>query len=276
MQSEKWAEQVAHRLKNPGFDLAFVEHKGVIYFAHYPEGGVAPSSALVKLLQGIFDRFIDHSFFILRNRLFTTAQLTPMCQGMLKVVAKRATSSVGPMDHRESLDFQFQEISSKEELLYPVTQINLENAGSLEEVSQWISARAPGTLGEWMSTTEGLATRVPRGEILHDYDRSIAAVLIGGDGKVLSYGLNSNSKNKTLHAEVNLLQRLYKEQRKKIPPGARLFSTHKPCKMCAGMIYHWCEEPLALEVWYGVEEQGGLSRQTVLDQFSLNKPYLKS
>ena len=116
-----------------------------------------------------------------------------------------------------------------------------------------------------------MATRVPRGAVLHDHDRAIAAMLIDGNGELLSYGVNSNSRNKTLHAEVNLVQRWFRESGKKIPSGAVLYSTHKPCKMCAGMIYHWSENPRDVQVFYAVEEDGGLSRETVLDQHRLNK-----
>jgi tRNA(Arg) A34 adenosine deaminase TadA len=111
---------------------------------------------------------------------------------------------------------------------------------------------------------------VPRGDVLHDYDRDIAAILVDAEGKLLSYGVNSNSKNKTLHAEVNLIQRYFKETGRKIPLGAVLYSTHKPCKMCAGMIYHWSENPDVLQVYYNIDEQGGLSKTTILDEKELN------
>jgi tRNA(Arg) A34 adenosine deaminase TadA len=117
----------------------------------------------------------------------------------------------------------------------------------------------------------GVARGVPRGGVLHDFDRDIAALLISPVGTVLSYGINSNSKNKTLHAEVNLVQRLYREKGFKIPEGSILYSTHKPCKMCAGMIYQWSEVPGSLQVYYSVEETGLFSRHTVLDREGLNK-----
>ncbi|MNS97203.1 tRNA-specific adenosine deaminase [compost metagenome] len=118
--------------------------------------------------------------------------------------------------------------------------------------------------------TQELAAQIPRGEVLHDYDRDIAAVLLNADREVLSYGLNSNSKNKTLHAEVNLVQRYFRENHQMIPEGAILISTHKPCKMCAGIIYDSAVNPRSLKIQYGVEELGGLSRATILDQWQLN------
>lgn len=273
MLAEKRAEHIAFLLSQPEKDLAFVEHKGVIYYAHFPAKTWAPSSAVVKLLQGLFDEFVDHSFFILRQRIYTTASLTEMCRGMVKVVAKRA-SSIKPHDHAISIAEKFQEIGPQETLLASVQYLNFENSRTLEDVQEQFAQRKTHAPEVLMQMTSEFAKRIPRGEILHDYDRDIAALLIGPQNDILSFGLNSNSKNKTLHAEVNLLQRFFKNSNRKIPQGSVLYSTHKPCKMCAGMIYHCAENPQDLKVYYGVEETGVLSRYTVLDQYQINKQLL--
>ena len=271
MSDEKRAEHIAFLLKKPDFDVAFVESQGVLYFAQYPKAISAPSSAVVKLLQGIFDVHVDHSFFILRRRIFTTGKLTEMCRGMIKVVAKRANDGVQAIDHGMTLDLKLQEVGETSVTIPDFQQLSEENKSSLEDIRSYIRAQDPETDPELMRSVEGLAHRVTRGEILHDHNRSIAAILLDADGKLLSYGINSNSKNKTLHAEVNMLQRLFKESGRKIPAGSVIFSTHKPCKMCAGMIYDWAEEPHQLEVLYAIEETGGLSSHTILDEQEINK-----
>ncbi|MDG0815198.1 Bd3614 family nucleic acid deaminase [Bdellovibrio svalbardensis] len=271
MLEEKRAEHIAFLLAEPGSETAFVEHKGVVYFARFPKEAVAPSSAVVKLLQGLFDLHIDHSFFILRQRIYTTALLSEMCRGMIKVVAKRASESILPINHSLELGFAFQEIGDSQDVLAKVTHLNEENRADLKDVRTWLLAQQPQNDFQYLQAAQGLSSRVPRGEILHDYDRNIAAILVDCDGEILSFGLNSNSKNKTLHAEVNLLQRLYKNGGHRIPEGAVLYSTHKPCKMCAGMIHDWSENPQALQVFYAIEETGALSRQTVLDRLALNR-----
>lgn len=264
------SQQIAFLLNKHEFDLAFVEHQGVVYYSHYPKNYLAPSSAVVKLLQGLFDQTVDQSFFILRNRIFTTAALTEMCKGMIKVVAKRVTEQLAPLDHKLILDVNFNEIAASE-ICASVKYLNQENALSLSEIHR-VAAEIPfKNPVEYMKFALRLSQKIQRGKILHDHDRAIAAILVNSEGEILSYGLNSNSKNKTLHAEVNLLQRYYREEKKQIPTGAALYSTHKPCKMCAGMIYHWCEDPQAVNSYYCVEEKGGLSKSTVLDQYQLNK-----
>lgn len=246
-----------------------MEYQGVIYFAHYPTAINSPSSATVKLLQALFDQFLDHSFFILRQRIFTTTALTEMCKGMIKVVAKRATDSVVPVNHGLEILAQFQEVGG-DSALVELSNLSKENLLAVSAVDKFVENLSGKGFQEYMQAAQQLARQVPRGEVLHDYDRDIAALLFDEKGKLLSYGLNSNSKNKTLHAEVNLLQKWYRETQSKVPSGSVLISTHKPCKMCAGMIYHWSENPHETRVLYGVEESGGLSRNTVLDRFSLN------
>ncbi len=273
MLNEKRARHIAFLLYRPGFDSAFVEYNGVVYHSYYSPSQEAPSSAVVKLLQGVFDQFIDHSFFILRQRIYTTAPLTEMCRGMIKVVAKRASELIlpEPGDIQEQLEFK--ELGTLNEPLVKIQHLSEENKLSVLEVQKRIDVLQPRQTQDFLRAARDLAANVPRGDILHDHDRDIAALLISSEGKVLSYGVNSNSKNKTLHAEVNLLQRLYSEFQIKIPVGATFYSTHKPCKMCAGMIYQWSEKAEAVKVFYSVEEKGTLSCNTVLDRLHLNKHF---
>lgn len=266
MSSEKRAEHITFLLNRPGYELAFVEHEAKVFYAHYPNTVLSPSSALVKLLQGIFDQYVDHSFFILRKRLYTTGAPSEMGRGMLKVVAKRSSFSVFPVNHSLNLEPEFVPIGEPDEVLFKSQYLSAENQQRLQD----LTLQSDDFLKEAIELTRVVA----RGEVLHDYDRMIAALLVGPDKKLLSYGVNSNSKNKTLHAEVNLIQRLYRETGAKIPAGSVLFSTHKPCKMCAGMIHDWSETPQALRVFYRVEEKGQLSRHTILDQLGINEQLL--
>lgn len=255
MSEEVLVQQIAYELTKPGFNLAFVSHKGVLYYSYFPQGTQAPSSAVVKLIQGLFDRHIDHSFFILRQRIFTTAPLTAMCQGMVKVVAKRVQGSVLAMDH--GLTLNLQKISvGEDEILTPVRWLSAENQLPLEKIKTLEHESR-------LAWVQRIAALNARGEILHDYDRDIACLLVDKSGEILAYGLNSNSKNKTLHAEVNMVQRFFRETQSKLPRGARVITTRKPCKMCAGMIHDWSEDPTTLEIHYLEDDKS--SQNTVLD-----------
>lgn len=265
MHPQKKAEHIAFLLHQPGKEVAFIEAAGVVYYTSYPQDGRAPSSAVVKLLQGLFDEFIDHSFFILRQRIFYTGTATEMCKGMVKVVGKRMCDQVIPVDHGLSLKFEFKSVGRDAELVMKSVHLSTENNQTLAQVYNFLSPEEVSLRGALK-----LATQVPRGEVLHDFNRNVAAILVNKAGALLGFGINSNAKNKTLHAEVNLLHRLYHEGQGKIPEGATLYVTHKPCKMCSGMIYHWSESPQSLKVIYAFEEQGAMSRHTILDRLQIN------
>lgn len=255
MSEEVLVQQIAFDLAQPGWDLAFVRHKERLYYAHFPKETPAPSSAVVKLVQALFDQHVDHSFFILRNRIYTTAPVTAMCQGMVKVVAKRLQGEIPAVDHGLVLPYEKISVGGLEalaenKLLSGENQWPLASIRDLEQPSK-------------LAWVQKIAALNSRGEVLHDYDRDIACLLLDRSGVLLGFGLNSNSKNKTLHAEVNLVQRFYRENKSKLPRGARLYTTRKPCKMCAGMIYSWSEEPATLEIHYLEDDRS--SQNTVLD-----------
>lgn len=272
METEVKAQHFAYLLSLAGHETAFVEHKGVLYYAQSPIPRKGPSSAVVILLQNIFDQFIDHSFFILRNRIYTTGILSEMDRGMIKVVGKRATDQIQAVNHELSEQPQIQNVGIANSSLMP--HLSPMNRGPQTEIEKHLPRNLEASGKEFLQAAFSLAKEVPRGEVLHDYDRGIAALLLSAEGKLLGFGLNSNSKNKTLHAEVNMVQRYFRETGHLIPKGARIYSTHKPCKMCAGMIYEGSEDPKSLQVFYGVEEVGRLSVQTVLDLHGLNKQLL--
>lgn len=252
MEISQASSQIAYKLHKQDMQLAFVEHQGKVYYSYHLLSTEAPSSAVVKLLQGLFEYFVDHSFFILRNRIYTTGSISEMCLGMVKVVAKRISDNVLPMNTSLELNFEFIEIDFQ------------------NEVFTKISKPIFSTDSSWIEKSWQYAELNPQGDVLHDNDRKIAALLVDKSGDILAAGLNSNSKNKTLHAEVNLVQTYFQRTGQKIPEGAKIYSTHKPCKMCAGMIYQWSVERNTPFVFYDIEENGRLSSHTVLDRHCLN------
>lgn len=262
-------EQVAATLDRPGYHVAFVIHKEQIFCAYVPKAFQGPSSAVIKLLQSLFDEHRDLSFFILRNRIFTTAPVLAQCHGMVKIVAKRVSGEVPAKDHGIPIPQQVHILGGDE----PFASLKLrtpENELPLEQISvlapEVISSKqksanggSPGML-EWVRKVAALN---PRGNVLHDYDRDIACILVADSGELLGYGLNCNSKNKTLHAEVNMVQRYFRDRGQMIPANAHIYTTRKPCKMCAGMILDACESPRSLHIHFAEEDKS--SQHTVLD-----------
>jgi deoxycytidylate deaminase len=256
--NQKIAENLLYKIHRVGYESAYVKHQNRVYFCHFPVEIRAPSSAVVKLLQSVFDLYVDQSFFILRNRIYTTDQVGAMDLGMVKVAGKRITDRVKAVDHGLPIQFDLIEVAAADEIVCKMRSLKEENYVQMQNIFSNFKGSPTQLVLE-------LARQVSRGEVLHDFNRNIAAVLFDGDNTPLNYGVNQNSLNKTLHAEVNLVQSFYLRTGRKLPIGAKIFCTHKPCKMCAGMIHDWSEDIGSLQVIYQQDVTGRLSRRTVLD-----------
>lgn len=242
-------------------DLAYVIHQGQCYYTEGSFSQGTPSSAVVKLLQGIFEIHKDHSFFILRQRLWTNQKLGAQELGMVKVIAKRI--SFEPFDSYERLT----ELSGKYKMF---------SIGNPDSPFQFLTAdclaletQSLPTYFDRQQALVGLIflqKQIPRGSVLHDHPRPVSALMLDKQGQILGAAVNTATINKTRHAEVNLVQSYYLKTGQKTPAGAQIFVTHKPCKMCAGMIWDNSEDPYSLRVFYLIEEIGSQSRNTILDQ----------
>ncbi len=266
------AEQMAYDLRlrldpqqSLAEDYAWVCHADTVYFSRFPKGLMGPSSATVKLIQFLFDEFVDQSFFILRNRIFSTAVLSKMCEGMVQLAAKRATGGILPQDHGLKLEFQWKEIGSAE--THFLKSQHLENI-------EWKSPAYVFDALEAHYFLDNLLAKIPRGDIRHVFNRPIAALICDSNGKLLSWSANSNSKNKTLHAEILALQKYFENSGMKIPVGAKIYVSLKPCRMCAAMIAQMAEDPDHLEVIYFKDDPGPLAQNTALDHSKCLKHYL--
>lgn len=248
---------IANRLSQdfPGQKWAFVQAGSDVHFSVFPEAQISYAmSPVICLLQQIFETKKDHSFFILRKAIVTNYEPGVNEKGMVKVVAKRIQQGLGhPIKSEE--DFDLSALNWQRHQPRPLASLS-----ELHHQPLNFSDTDPKVV------LQQLVQMVPRGQVLHDYDRPIAAVLVNSEGLVIEFGVNSNHINKTLHAEVNLLQRYFEKHHCQLPLGSKIFVTHKPCKMCAGMIWEALQnrqsEP---KIFFLEEVLGALSQNTVLD-----------
>jgi tRNA(Arg) A34 adenosine deaminase TadA len=96
----------------------------------------------------------------------------------------------------------------------------------------------------------------------------IGAVLVSKHGELLAWGVNTHNTegNLTYHAEVNMLQsyqELCGDNFNGLPEDCRIYTTLKPCKMCAGMIVKCAAGKF--KVFYDQHDPGGLASSTALD-----------
>ena len=70
------------------------------------------------------------------------------------------------------------------------------------------------------------------------HGQNIGGVLVGGDARLLAWGVNTNVSNTTLHGEVNIVQFFQaKTGGAQLPSRGTLFTTLEPCEMCSGMLH---------------------------------------
>lgn len=262
------------------FDFAWIAlekalgpHPGhTIHWAGSPIGFRGPSSAVVKLIQGLFDQYRDLSFFLLRQRIQSTAPLTEMDRAMVRLAAKRATGDVRPLPANPALvhnqgqplavplgleTWQWREIGEtrSEIFMSALPQKSIDSPSVHFQNSESILRR----LNE-------LKVSVDRGPVLHDHNRPVAALLIDPEGALLAESLHGGFINKTLHAEVRLCQEFFTRKRELFPEGSRLVISLKPCQMCAAMISRMATGLRDFKAIYLENDPGPLAQNTVLER----------
>jgi tRNA(Arg) A34 adenosine deaminase TadA len=66
---------------------------------------------------------------------------------------------------------------------------------------------------------------------------NIGAIMVDKDNKIIGWGLNLKSENKTFHAETLMIQRYLKENNTdKLPDGVKIFTSLECCHMCSAHI----------------------------------------
>jgi tRNA(Arg) A34 adenosine deaminase TadA len=236
-------------------EIAFLSFQNQIYYSSVSFTPYRPISALTTLIQGIYEKYPVQAKSIIRNRIYSTASSSAMDYGMIKVAAKRFTN---PVICSEKVSDLFLD----KVLIHFVPSSR----------ADWpFHIPIPTNSSEMIHTIQKLRHTVSHNFHLYDSDRPIAALLVSQDDKVLAWGTNSNSKNKTLHAEVNMLQSFYLKKQAPLPPGSTIYTTLKPCKMCAGMIWSSALDPSSIQVLYLEDDLGPMAQQTVLDLNSLER-----
>jgi tRNA(Arg) A34 adenosine deaminase TadA len=277
-------------------DVAFLVHHpqhaehskdisaAALYFALHSRSDRAPTSAVARLIQGIYATEPDQSRVIVRNRIFTTAPLTTMCRGMIAVAAKRATDQIFKdfvsAEKKDSAlplkKTEYHQIDLSQSVNGLSTSLNYGAEASQIDIAKnlchdqtdekyWINLAL-----ELIRPTQILRQQENETRLFL-YNRPVAAVLVSREGKLLDRALNMNATNKTLHAELNLVQSFYRkfgrEFGSKLPAGSKLFTTLKPCKMCAGMLFDAAEDMRSFEVIYAEDDPGTNARNTALEKF---------
>lgn len=243
-------------LSQLGVGRAFLLNRGVVWHAQ----GEGQWSSVVALIQGIYEVAPEDAHFLLRRRILTGASASRFDRAMVKVCAKKLTDKVVPVEETPPPELEYRDVTEAAHRLWA------SNAGRLD-VPEGLAGEA---LLQWMREgcqVEGQGPRFRRA-------RPVVACLVDPHGQVWGAARNTNGLNKTLHAEVNLLQRFSSAEKEPLGPGWTLWVTLQSCRMCAAMVEYLA--PAGLQVRFGEPETGRFGRGTRLQALGWESPWPES
>lgn len=198
-----------------------------------------PHTPLTDLIQGIYAQHPRNARAILRNRIQLGYPPTALCLSMLKVAAKR-----------------WQHVSTE-----------APEGESLPPPTAWLAPLAPSRLQNLSEAPRLLQALLPLpGPTRALSARAVSAVLLSPRLEVLAAARNSNTQERTRHAELELIQGYWARDRKPIPSGSLLVVSLKPCRMCAAAIARAAEDIRTLKVLYLEDDPGPFARATELER----------
>jgi tRNA(Arg) A34 adenosine deaminase TadA len=205
--------------------------------------------SVLRLIEKIHAHFPEQWQQLLRRPILTNEASSPALQNLIKVAAKRVHFSLDPIESTTD-DLTSVRSSNDPDLRLPDPDPP-EIVLSIDLVRKLLSPQKK-------EETKNL----PR----HQRDREVrAALYLPGDKSVFVFR-NQNHKMKTWHAEM-LLLRYFNYQ---LPNGAILFTSLKPCRMCAAWITESISSSPSMDrlplIVYLQNDPGRLAQNTTLDK----------
>lgn len=194
---------------------------------------------MTDLVRGIWCLFPGQALSLLRNRIYVDCPLSPVCEGMIKVAAKRF-AVVNP----DEWNSRFTSFTGARNLVSPPTLSTLTHtreppSGAIKEVLADLKLRSEG---------------FPR----------VSAALLDPDGRVLLASWSRTASDRTAHAEVNLVEAWFTLHSQSVPAGSSLHVSLRPCAMCAAQILALAGTPSGLRIVFHEEDPGPASKNSCL------------
>lgn len=225
-------------------EISLLKNNNTIYFAQSDVN----TNSIWHLIQGIWQEHSPEARTLLRERIYTTEKLSPLNHGIIKIAAKRVAAEQNPEDLEKIL------ANAKNKIQIQFTNSYQPPTAYLKQLNQKL------TQEELVRLLKNLTAVAPKTEHRYQQDRAVGAVLLDKDNTLLALAHNTNHQNKTLHAEVNLLQ----TWQKPLPDGSRLITSLEPCKMCAGLIHSYIENLKNFRLEFLENDHGPATRQSWL------------
>lgn len=226
------------------WQLAIIETENAIYYSNYCPQPLEPHSAVTQLIQGLYQSQPNEALRLLRRPIITNYNPTLLCQGMIAVAAKRSL-----VNKQLSLKETKKELISIRYWICQPRDISFQSPSLKEEDS--LSNK--NNLNAWLSHYP----TYPR-------HNSIRAALTDSHEATMLTAQSDSKINKTLHAEVILLQNYFSIHSKGFKEPTQLHTNLQSCKMCAAMFWHMHVNPWEnLRAFYYYTEQGSIARDTL-------------
>jgi tRNA(Arg) A34 adenosine deaminase TadA len=201
----------------------------------------------LALVQGVWAAHPERAHLLLRRPIFTTLPDGPFLRGLTRVCARRLRAGLSA----DALEALVAAAPARRRLLAPPpppppwtpADPPAPPAADRDGLAAWLRALAPAGDGP-----------------LRHRDRPVAAALLDGDGRVAWAARNTGGRDRSRHAELNLIQ----SWAGPLPAGARVLVGLQPCRMCAGLL---AERGLREVRWLD-PDPGPLARGTALDSGS--------
>ncbi len=199
---------------------------------------------MTTLVRGLCEGFPLESLTLTRERIFTSYPLLPLCEGMIKVAAKRATVLDDEAFHEETTNFSGDSI---EVLPPPGFEFHDSNL-PLKSVHPFRS------IPEFLEELKKKATGKTR----------VSALLTDREGMVITSSWSRTGLNRTHHAELQLVQNLYHSGVVYFPDHSTLWISLRPCAMCSAQILGLMRRSKGFKVRFLEDDSGPMSKNSCL------------
>lgn len=232
-------------------DVAFVLEPDAVSWASGPRHAWSPETATSRLVQGLYERHGTRAARRLRRPVWSVRPADPFGAGLVKVHGKRLYQ-VTPRDHGLTTPPLVEvpwAFTAPPLLTALPARLPLDDPGAVFAAAQRLlddPARATAPAPRWAS------------------DRRVGALLVDREGALLGAAVNTHGRNRTLHAEVNLVLGHVLRARAPLPAGCVVFATLRPCRACAGLLWAAAADPASLRVVFAEDDPGPGARNTVL------------
>jgi hypothetical protein len=215
-------------------------------------------SALTRLIYGVSTAFGEERLRYLRKRILTTGRMTLWEKNLIKVCAKRA-STVS--------EFRTDQFNESKYIDIGATMNTDTKALRRQDLIGAKLLETPALDILRLIANEDSLTAQNEKLKQHQRSRPISAIICDDNDTVLAIAVNTNASCQMRHAEVNLFLQLRSQGIRKLPAGSKIYTSLKPCRMCAALILEYaCDlgqghtRVVALE-----DDLGPMGRHRLLD-----------